>query len=137
MAQPKASKKSPKRLKGETISVGPKSNGINASNKGIEKMQKPKNVKTDVIRKIEETRSELTRRFTVRRIGVFGSFARGNEGQESDVDILVELTEPTFDNYMDLKFFLEKILNRPVDLVMADTVKPRLKPIIEQEVIYA
>lgn len=100
-------------------------------------MQKSKNAKTDVIQKIEEIRSELTRRFTVRRIGVFGSFARGSAGLESDVDILVELAEPTFDNYMDLKFYLEKILSRPVDLVMADTVKPRLKPIIEQEVIYA
>jgi len=53
------------------------------------------------------------------------------------VDILVELAEPTFDNYMDLKFYLEDILSRPVDLIIADTVKPRLKPIIEQEVIYA
>ena len=56
---------------------------------------------------------------------------------ESDVDILVELAEPTFDHYMDLKFYLEEILNRSVDLVMADTVKPRLKPIIGKEVVYA
>ena len=48
----------------------------------------------------------------------------------------MELGEPTFD-YMDLKFMLEEVLQRPVDLVMADTVKPRLKPIIEQEVVYA
>jgi predicted nucleotidyltransferase len=53
------------------------------------------------------------------------------------VDILVDLKEPTFDNYMDLKFYLEEILNHPVDLVIHDTVKPRLKPIIEQEVVYA
>lgn len=38
---------------------------------------------------------------------------------------------------MDLKFRLEEILGRPVDLVMADTVKPRLKPIIKQQVVYA
>ena len=73
----------------------------------------------------------------LRRIGVFGSFAKGGEGTESDVDIIVELAKPTFDNYMDLKFRLEDVLKRPVDLVMADTVKPRIKPIIEQEVIYA
>ena len=82
-------------------------------------------------------RRELSERFTVIRIGVFGSFARGDEGPESDVDIIVELAEPTFDHYMDLKFRLEEVLQRPVDLVMADTVKPRLKPIIEQEVVYA
>jgi len=82
-------------------------------------------------------RGELSERFTVVRIGVFGSFARGEESPESDVDIIVELGEPTFDNYMNLKFRLEEVLQRPVDLVMADTVKPRLKPIIEQEAVYA
>jgi len=73
----------------------------------------------------------------VRRIGVFGSFAEDSAGIESDVDILVELEEPTFDHYMDLKFRLEEVLDRPVDLLMAETVKPRLRPIIEKEVVYA
>ena len=82
-------------------------------------------------------RRELAERFTVKRIGVFGSFARGDKRAESDVDIIVELAEPTFDHYMDLKFRLEEVLQRPVDLVIADTVKPRLKPIIEREVIHA
>ena len=68
---------------------------------------------------------------------MFGSFARDSAGPESDVDILVELAEPTFDHYMDLKFFLEEILDSPVDLVMADTIKPRLRPIIGKEVVYA
>jgi hypothetical protein len=82
-------------------------------------------------------RSDLAMRFSVRSIGVFGSFARGDAEPESDVDILVELADPTFDHYMDLKFKLEEVFQRPVDLVMADTVKPRLKPIIEREVVYA
>ena len=56
---------------------------------------------------------------------------------ESDVDILVDFVEPTFDHYMDLKFFLEKLFGKGVDLVIADTVKGRLKPVIEREVIYA
>jgi hypothetical protein len=75
--------------------------------------------------------------FTVVRIGVFGSFARGDETPESDVDIIVELAEPTFDHYMHLKFRLEEVLHCPVDLVLADTLKPRLKPIVEREVVYA
>ncbi len=82
-------------------------------------------------------KKEFKDRFTVRRIGVFGSFARDGANAESDVDILVELAEPTFDHYMDLKFYLEEVLNRSVDLVMADTVKPRLRPIIGKEVVYA
>ena len=91
----------------------------------------------DVLRIIRGIHSELASRFTVKKIGVFGSFAKGDESPESDVDIIVDLAEPTFDNYMDLKFRLEDVLKRPVDLVMADTVKPRIRPIIEREVIYA
>ena len=99
-----------------------------------------KNTKADkvyIIRAIREKQSELAMRFTVQRIGVFGSYARGDAGPDSDVDILVDLKEPTFDNYMDLKFYLEEILDHQVDLVIHDTIKPRLKPIIEQEVLYA
>jgi hypothetical protein len=62
-------------------------------------------------------RLELSERFAVKRIGVFGSFARGNGGPESDVDIIVELTEPTFDHEMNLKFRLEDVLKRPVATV--------------------
>ena len=80
---------------------------------------------------------ELKQNFTVRSIGLFGSLARNEGDSESDVDILVDFVEPTFDHYMDLKFYLEKLFGRPVDLVIADTVKPRLKPLIEREVIYA
>ena len=61
----------------------------------------------------------------------------GEASPKSDVDIIVDLAEPTFDNYMDLKFHLEDVLQRPVDLVMSDTVKPRIRPIIEQEAVYA
>jgi uncharacterized protein len=79
----------------------------------------------------------LNERFNFKPIGVFGSCVRGDESFESDVNIIVEFAEPTFDRYMDLKFRLEEILGRHVDLVIADTVKPRLKAIIEQEVVYA
>ena len=48
-------------------------------------------------------------RFTVRRIGFFGSYLHDVAGQRSDVDILVEMDHPIFDHYMDLKFFLEII----------------------------
>ncbi len=90
-----------------------------------------------MVQRIAGMRRELSQRFSVTRIGVFGSFARGEAHPDSDVDILVELAEPTFDHFMDLKFHLEEALQRPVDLVMAEAVKPRLKPIIEREVLYA
>lgn len=92
---------------------------------------------SSVVQRIGSMRRELSERLTVNHIGVFGSFARGDEGPESDVDIIVELADPTFDHCMDLKFRLEEVLQHSVDLVIADTVKPRLKPTIEQEVVYA
>jgi predicted nucleotidyltransferase len=73
----------------------------------------------------------------VRRIGLFGSFVTNKATEKSDIDVLVELEKPTFDHYMDLKFYLEDLFSRPVDLVIAETVKPRLVPFIQREVAYA
>ena len=86
---------------------------------------------------LKQHKQDLEARFTVKRIGLFGSVLRGSAGDKSDVDILVELATPTFDHYMDLKFYLEDQLGRSVDLVLADSLKPRLKPIIAREVAYA
>lgn len=74
----------------------------------------------------------------VRRIGVFGSFVRGEEREESDIDILIEFEEGrrSFDTYMDLKFFLEDLFGRRVDLVDRDTIKPALEPYILRSVRY-
>ena len=86
---------------------------------------------------LKQHKQDLETRFSVRRIGLFGSVLRGSVIDSSDIDILVELAHPTFDQYMDLKFFLEDKLGMPVDLVLADSLKPRLKPIITREAVYA
>jgi predicted nucleotidyltransferase len=91
----------------------------------------------EILTVLKNHRKELGTRFSVRRIGLFGSALRGGASEKSDVDILVELAQPTFDHYMDLKFFLEEQIGRPVDLVLADSLKPRLKPIIARQVAYA
>ena len=96
----------------------------------------PMAFETQTIEKIQGMRAELAERFSVRSIGVFGSTATGHAKEQSDVDIIVELNQPTFDNYMELKFRLEEVLGRDVDLVLKETLKPRLKPIIEKEVRY-
>ncbi|WP_448382775.1 nucleotidyltransferase family protein [Desulfosoma sp.] len=91
----------------------------------------------DVLNFLRQHKHYLETRYSVKRIGVFGSTFRGDAGDESDVDILVELSAPTFDHYMDLKFFLEDQLGQPVDLVLADSLKPRVKARITSEVAYA
>lgn len=71
----------------------------------------------------------------IRRIGIFGSFVRG---EDSDIDVLIEFEEGrrSFDTYMDLKFFLEDLFGRHVDLVDQDTLKPGLAPYILRSVRY-
>ena len=91
----------------------------------------------DILQQLNQNAGELKQNFSVRSIGLFGSLVRNEADSQSDVDILVDFTETTFDHYMDLKFYLERLFQRPVDLVTADTVKPRLKPVIERQVIYA
>ena len=85
---------------------------------------------------LKQNKKDLEIRFSVVRIGLFGSFLRGSANEKSDVDILVELGVPTFDHCMDLKFLLEDRLGRPVDLVLADSLKPRRKHVITSEVAY-
>ena len=80
---------------------------------------------------------ELKRRFSVSRIGLFGSFARGEATGKSDIDFIVDFEQPTFDHYMDLKVYLEDLFHHEVDLVLADSLKPRLKPYIDREIEYA
>jgi uncharacterized protein len=89
-----------------------------------------------ILRKLEENR-ETIRGFGVRRLGIFGSYARGEQTEASDMDFLVEFEKKTFDNYMDLKFFLEGLFGRRVDLVVAEAVKPRLRKPIFEETVYA
>jgi len=81
----------------------------------------------------------LKEKYGVKRIGFFGSLVRGEGRQESDIDVLVEFEKgaKTFDNYMDLKFFLEDVFKKKVDLVIFDALKPEIKERILSEVEYA
>lgn len=88
----------------------------------------------DILRGHEQ---EIKKRFGVKRIGLFGSFARGEEKDSSDVDIMVEFDQPTFDNFMRLSFYLEDLFNRPVELVTPDSLSPYIAPYVKNEVVWA
>lgn len=90
----------------------------------------------EILRVLAANRSEIAR-LGARRLGLFGSFARGEAGEDSDVDLLVDLDRHEFDRYMDLKIYLEDLLGRRVDLVLADRLKPTLRERILREVIDA
>lgn len=76
-------------------------------------------------------------RMGVRKLGLFGSYRRGTPTSKSDLDFLVVLERQSFDDYMEVKFFLEDLFDCPVDLVLEETIKPRLRPYILGEVVYA
>ena len=88
----------------------------------------------DIIHALERELATLKDRFGVKSLGLFGSIARGEASPRSDVDILVEFHTPSFDHYMDLKFYLEERLGRPVDLVLKGSLKPALRERILREV---
>ncbi len=93
----------------------------------------------EILLKEIEKNKEPIRKFGVKKIGLFGSYVRGEQQKRSDIDILVEFEKgkKTFDNYMDLKFFLEDLFDCKVDLVIKEAIKPRLKPYILESVQYA
>ncbi|WP_448374347.1 nucleotidyltransferase family protein [Fervidobacterium sp.] len=86
----------------------------------------------DILKILTEQKQYLVQNFGVEEIALFGSYARGEESEESDIDILVQFKEgyKTFDNYMDLKFYFEELFGKTVDLVIKSAIKPRLKPYI-------
>ena len=91
----------------------------------------------DEVLKILQENREAIRNYGVRRLGLFGSCARGEVTEASDLDFVVEFEKKTFDAYMDLKEFLEGLFGCRVDLVLADTIKPRLRAAILAEAVYA
>ena len=75
--------------------------------------------------------------FSVKRIGIYGSFSRGEEKESSDIDILVEFEKPTFRNFMNLSFYREDLFGRKVDLVTVKGLHPRIRPYVEKDVIWS
>jgi len=86
---------------------------------------------------LKEKMPEIKEKYGVKNLYIFGSYVRGEQTPESDIDILVEFEKgkKTFDNYMDLKFYLEDLFGKKVDLIIKEAVKPRLKKYIYEEAI--
>jgi len=95
-------------------------------------------VSFDEVRKIiERHRGELRERCGVKEIGIFGSFVRGEEREDSDIDILVEFEKPIgFFKFLELEEYLSNLIGRKVDLVSKKALKPRIGKHILREVIY-
>jgi predicted nucleotidyltransferase len=92
----------------------------------------------DVLAILKSLKGELSTRFFVRRIGIFGSVARHEQTDESDIDVLVEFDRPVgFFTFIELEDYLADHLGSPVDLVTPDALKPLVRETVTNEVAYA
>lgn len=87
----------------------------------------------EVIARIRAHAAELHERFGVTRIDVFGSFARGEQTPESDVDLIVEVEKPTLETVFGSQQQLVEILGRKVDAGSFGTLRPRVQPYVDRE----
>ena len=92
----------------------------------------------EILDKLNEHAAAL-REMGVLRVGLFGSYARGEARTNSDIDLLVNLKEDLslYKGYMPIKHYLEDLFSREVDLVEEQTLKEHLRPAVMEEVIYA
>ena len=85
---------------------------------------------------LAQSRPELSAQFGVTRLSLFGSFARNEATESSDIDVLVSFDGPaTSQRYFGVLFFLEDLLGRPVDLVTDKALRAELRPHVEQSLI--
>ena len=78
------------------------------------------------------SQAESLRRYGVKRVGLFGSYASGKQTKASDIDLLLEFEQPSFDNFMNVSNYLERLLGRKVDVLTPQGVEGiRVKEVAE------
>ena len=92
--------------------------------------------RVDIENKLKQMKPELCDKFHVTRIGYFGSFANGTQNEKSDLDLLVEFSEPIGWRFFTLEKFLENEFGVPIDLVTKNALKDRIKESILIQVNY-
>ncbi|WP_062262512.1 nucleotidyltransferase family protein [Methanoculleus bourgensis] len=92
----------------------------------------------EIFATLQRLKGGIAARFSVSRIGIFGSVARGEQTEASDIDILVEFSRPIgFFTFLELEEFLSRNLGASVDLVTPDALKPVIRERVTAEVAYA
>ena len=94
--------------------------------------------KEDIIKTLRSYKKDVAKQYNILTIGIFGSVARDEAGEDSDVDVVVCISEPDLFMLAGIKNDLEERLRRPVDIVTyRNTMNPFLKKRIDSEAIYA
>lgn len=85
---------------------------------------------------LRSLKPELEQKFHVKSIGIFGSAVRNDFTPESDIDLIVDFTQPIGVSFIDLADFIERKMNSKVDLVSRKGIKPQYFSAIENEIVY-
>jgi predicted nucleotidyltransferase len=89
----------------------------------------------EILKLLEEAKPDLARRYGVQRLAVFGSYARGDQGENSDLDLLVEIDPSIGLRFVDLADEIEAMMGIPTELVSRRAIKPRNWEVIERQLI--
>ncbi len=92
--------------------------------------------RNDIIKKLIELKPILYKDYSVKQIGLFGSYSDNSFHQESDIDLLVELERPIGWKILSLELYLEKVFGKKVDLVTKNALKTQIKKEILEQVNY-
>ena len=93
--------------------------------------------RSEILNKLSAHKQTLAERFGVTGLALFGSYARDQAVEGSDVDILVSFNGPaTSEAYFGAQFYIEDLLGLPVDLVTDKALRPELRPFVEREAVH-
>lgn len=92
--------------------------------------------KNDILNKLSDLKPILKRDFSVKEIGLFGSFSEDSYTDDSDIDILVEFEKPIGWKFFSLEIYLENVFGRKIDLVTKNALKEQIKDKILKQVKY-
>jgi hypothetical protein len=92
--------------------------------------------KSDIVATLKELKPELYKEYSVKKIGLFGSYSENTQNENSDIDLLIEFEKPIGWKFFSLELYLQKTFNKKIDLVTKNALKPQIKEQILNQVIF-
>lgn len=95
------------------------------------------NTKQEIINSLHQHKSELNEKFGIEKLALFGSFAKDEQSEKSDIDLLVvQMKKKNAITLIKAKNFISDVLGRDVDLGLLDSLRPFIRNRVEKEMIY-
>lgn len=92
--------------------------------------------KNTILSYLKEHKEEFKHKYGVTKLALFGSYARDEANENSDIDIAIEVIKTNFKNRISLQYFLEKELNKKIDLGYISTIRTSIKREIDKDIVY-